>query len=462
MPVGLRLILCVALGLIWATPAAAVIPLGMHRTAGGACASDGHADAPSGTPQFAGLLAGVAFPPTCAVAGVGYRVGPPASQSWTKADAFSWPAANIGYNGTSHILSCNGSIPAGTTIDGLDMWTDGGSVHIQGGCNGLTFTNSRFRGNWAVYPTSGGCNVPFIMDSDSAGLTLRNVEIDGNGRTGLTNCDAAPGALGETVNMVGSGAFVFDHVYVHDGYQHLISWGGNPATVSVKHSVLTGGGFGQGPHTNGNQWVGAVTTSSDYEWNLLYDPQPSIASETFTAVCTAPNQVVLTVVAHQANFLVNQHLTGGCFAGTALITAVADDANGGSAGSPPDHVTLTLAATVTTNASTTAASPDLYPGGIGGGGMIRYVNNGGAGVMTNGIISHNVFYSAGPVRPSTYAIECGGDPAPATTINDVLAVNDNHYLPAGVSGGFYTASGCTNVTGAGNTRMDTGATVAVP
>jgi hypothetical protein len=445
------LILVIAVGWWPSQAAAAKILKPAEAAAPAGCADDGHLGAPAGRPQFLGLLSDVRFRPPCAVAGVDYRVGPAATQVFKLPTDRGALPAGVTYNPKTHVVGCSGT--NGAVIDGVDFATHGASIDIDG-CNDLTIQNSRIRSFWTtpdIQPR--GCSFPIQQENNSNNLTLRNVEVDGGGAAAVANCSKSPAGMGETINLKGTGFWHLDYVYIHDVDQHFINWGGppkgvfTPSTPVLTHSVITGCGYEQGVHCNGMQWVGAITPASRIEWNFFYDPQPSVASGPIPVnFAKGSNQFTLAGGITQGSFRAGVHVTSPAWPGTATVTAV-------------DQTTLVITVNKKSALDGRGAveSPDMYPIGLVL--PIRYVNNGGQGLMRNGTISHNTMYGAGPVVGSGYMIGCGGE---GPNLNDKTIISDNWYDPRGVKGAFLTSRGCTNLTASGNRRMDTGATVAPP
>ena len=193
------------------------------------CADDGSRDAPAGKPQFAGVLPGGLHRSACAVAGVDYRVGPPAGIALKRPGDRGALPAGVLWDPTNHRIRCDGT--SGKVIDGVDLATKGGTLYITGGCNNLTIQNSRIRAFWGTTAMPGGCSFAILQDPDSSGITIRNTEVDGGGAKGSANCAGSPAGSGETIYLRGDGPKIFDHDYFHDADQHFLSFSGGGGNV---------------------------------------------------------------------------------------------------------------------------------------------------------------------------------------------------------------------------------------
>jgi hypothetical protein len=453
----LVVILSIALlgGLAAAASGAPDTSSGAARSA--SCAEDGSTGAPTGKPQFAGLLAGLPHRSACAIAGVDYRVGPPANQVFKRPGDKGALPAGVQYDAVNHRIRCDGT--NGKVIDGIDLATEGGSIYITAGCNNLTIQNSRLRAFWAPHPTPGSCSFAIQQDNGNFGLTIRNTEIDGGGAKGSANCSPSPATTGETIYLRGEGPKILDYVYLHDVDQHFVSFSGpsqgNPtSSVSLRHSVITRCGFSQGVHCNGAQWTGAVTTSTNVEWNLFYDPQPDSPLGPTPAIFgtgSKANQVVVKFAdTTQSSFRVGQSIVSDKLPPGTKVVATQDS------GGRPVTTTIILSRKALSGGQGSIDSPDAYPVGLTI--PIKYANDGDRSVLRNAILSHNTFYGPGPIKGATYAIYCSG-----TT--GYFVAHDNWYSPADMAGLFNVAmANCSpgNRSGAGGMRTDTGAVAPLP
>lgn len=243
---SLLAIICAALSLSAALPAKAAVFISTikgHNVASiSGCAGDGLIGAPFGTPQHPTLLASLAFRPPCAVALVDYRVGPPTNLPVKLITDAGVLPAGFTYDAPSHQVRCDGTdgLVLGSSAYVVDMWTDGGSFNITGGCNNLTIKNLRIREFTAA--TAAGCGWAINQDKTNHGVTLINVEVDGNGVQGGINCGFTNSG-GEAVTLTGWGPKVLDYVWIHDVTQHNISLAGpgtaKAVTLSISGTVAT-------------------------------------------------------------------------------------------------------------------------------------------------------------------------------------------------------------------------------
>src|SRR4051812_28221359 len=106
-----------------------------------ASTSDGSANAPAGTAQFANLVNGYAVRPTWNVAGVDYYVGTPSGT--VLKDPTSISMAGVSVDKSAHIISVSGS---NVTLSGYDFGLNGGwQVNVINNANNVTIQNSHFQ-----------------------------------------------------------------------------------------------------------------------------------------------------------------------------------------------------------------------------------------------------------------------------------------------------------------------------
>ena len=152
----------------------------------------------------------------------------------------------------------------------------------------------------------------------------------------------------------------------------------------------------------------------------------------------------------QSSFREGQLITGDKIAPGTKVVATHDS------GGRPVTTTIILSQKGLETGEGVIDSPNAYPIGLTI--PIKYANDGGQSVLRNAVISHNTFYGPGPIKGTTYAINCSIGLNPAN-VNDGAVMEDNWFSPANAAGLFYPTAICSNRVGGGNRRMDSGALV---
>lgn len=406
----------------------------------GACSQDGSANAPTGTKLYASRRATWAFPPTCLSPDVDYPTG----ADCVNIVCVSPATLTSYYDPALHRIRCDGS--NGLTFQNIDFSLVGGGGFDLTTCNNVTIRNV----NITFYCAQG---TPILQAADSSGVVVDRVSIDGGSRLSSQSCE---GAADEMISLGGTGAKSVTYTRVVNSNQHDITFNcPAPATCTAidRFNSFSRTGFEQGSHGNSLQF-GGLFSSINVDHNYYYNPQPDTALlAPLAAAFTLNSATVDVTVGAQGSFLAGMSITGTRMTGTQTIVSSVDLGGG--------VTRLTISGVATSTGSGTINVPNAYP--IGDTISIRYqAATGGGGNPTglsNGTIIGNVFDGDGPIQGRVYAINAAVDPS---NICDTLAINGNYVNLAGISGGFFTNSGCTNVTGSGNKNLATGAPITVP
>lgn len=436
---------------VMAAPASAV-PLWRRSvgfTALDPCASDGHLDAPAGTPLYASRAAGWAFPPPCQVVDVHFPAGATngCGGCFSPTDLGALPPG-VTYNSARHRVECNGT--NNVTISNLDFTKlvhSGGGILISG-CNNVTIRNVKIFVNCADPEVP----YPIRQQTDSTNIYISKVTIDSDGHAAA----ACFGSVGEFVYLTGSGAQEVTYSRFTQPTQHFITFAcqaGAACTSRFSYNSASAVGQDQGEHTNGGQWLGSFLHTT-YDHNFLLNPQPTFPLEDGVLTLDTINgsreaQGHFAAPIGQSSLLVGMSITSANVPVGTTLTRV-DDAS--------VNPTVQLSQAATTSASGVPAGIlNAYP--IGMTTAVNYAIQGATSSSFDAVISDNVFDCSSPIKGGTYAIKVAGDPGAGVNVDGVQVLR-NYFCPVGYSGGFLqVAPGVLNLTVAGNKRLDTGETV---
>jgi hypothetical protein len=421
---------------------AATLITAQPAAAAAGCADDGHAGAPAGKPMYAARRAAWAHPPPCLVPDVDYADGPDSTAVLVNPSTARLPAF-LRWNAKEHRLDCGGG-GNNIVIQNYDFsLVPGGSGGILiNGCDNVTISNVKI-----VLNCNDPAHVPYPVRQlpNSTNIAITKVSVDAGG----TRCQD------ETFYLNGAGTQSITYSKVTNALEHNITFAcPSTCTAIAKYNSFSGTGFAQGVHANGIQFLGQQYTSYDLSHNYWFNPQPSRPLEASANLTIDTTKGSPMVTLHFAGAITQTSLLDGMTITSANLPAGTKLATHSTTN--PQTIRLTQKATATASGAS-AAIPNAYPAGLAS--PIRVVAQGTA-PMLGGKINGNVFDGDGPIRPGTNAIACGGGPGVEIKGGQVQG---NYFNPAGYQAGFWTRdTHCLNLAGAGNKRLDTGATIPAP
>lgn len=423
-----------------------------HRGVSTACSEDGHTGAPTGaTVLYAARRAAWGAPPPCLIPDVDYAVGPDNDCASCVSPALASLPSGWSWNAGLNRLDCSGAA-SGSRVHHLDFTKlsgSGGGILING-CDNVTIDNIKMTRDC----TNPGQPFPLKQLANSSGITITKAWLDGGSVAGAA---CGGGGDGEEIYLAGPGPKVVTYSRVINAAEHDVTFVCNGSDTSyARYNSFSATGYSQGAHDNGVQWLGTCI-GADESWNYWYNPQPFVALDAAAGLTIDTNSGLFSVTLHFAAGITQSSLLEGMAitsanlqSGTTLINP-----------SPTPPFTATLSKTATGTASgVPAAVPNAYPIGLVN--PIRVANQSATGQMINVVLTGNVFDGDGPIKPGTNAISCGGD-GTGLEVNGLVA-NQNYWLPAGYSGGFFLqAAFCINtVPSTTNKRLDDGTTITFP
>jgi hypothetical protein len=247
-----------------ATSAPATGTITVTAPPAGAVYADGAANAPAGTPQLAGVLAGYAVRPPWKVAGVDYAVGVPSNLALK--DPLSIAMAGVSIDASQHIVTVTGS---NVTLNGYNFGLEGGwRINLATGAKNTIIENDSF---------SMGSTQPVAINASSTSvgdLTVLNCSFNGNSAN-IPSVRPPPNGsgIGSAINYNGSGTFVAEYNYIHDMPADGIDFSGGTVTPTVKYNVFKNLGTTPGAHPDPVQFYGDAVTNAQIDFNTIYSPQ---------------------------------------------------------------------------------------------------------------------------------------------------------------------------------------------
>ena len=219
---------------------------------------DGSNAAPAGTPQYPDLLNNNAYvkKPDWKVAGVHYRVGPPAGQVFKDPATAELPAGVV-RNVSGKTLTISG---ANVTLDGfkLDGW------QILPNAAGFKLINSK-----------GIANRPFTNSGmiHASRPAARNMVIEYCDLDGGSKLDPKT-PLSAIVYTDGEGDFTVQYCHLKNSVSDLLDMGLNPAYNGQQHPVLRYNvwedvGCAPGAHGDTTQWQCKQVVNLDVSYNTV-------------------------------------------------------------------------------------------------------------------------------------------------------------------------------------------------
>jgi hypothetical protein len=218
---------------------------------------DGAENAPSGRPQFAGLLRGYSARPPWRVAGVDYYVGLPADIQLK--DPLTTSAKGLAIDMANHLIRVTENK---VVLDGYDFSLHGGyGVYILPGIRDTVVTRSKF--------LVGANNVvPIAAEAGAGSLTVSYNTIDGGSHAANGNSDSA-WAL---INFNGSGTFVAKYNVLTNAPFDAIDFNNGTIEPTIEYNLVTNLGHSAGSHPDFVQFVGSAATNSVIAFNTIYQP----------------------------------------------------------------------------------------------------------------------------------------------------------------------------------------------
>lgn len=223
---------------------------------GGTGYQDGSSAAPAGAAQLPSLLNGYAARPPWKVAGVDYAVGVPAGTALKDPATISMPGVSV--NTGNHTVSVTGN---NITLNGYDFGLAGGwAVIAYPNATNTTIENSHFRvGSNGQVPVQAGAGV--------GDLTLLYDTFDGASSTNSS--------VWTMVNYNGSGTFTSEYNSFVNAPADAIDFSANKLTSIVKYNLFDNLGTLPGSHPDSVQNVANISNNSVFEFNTVYQPNPS-------------------------------------------------------------------------------------------------------------------------------------------------------------------------------------------
>jgi hypothetical protein len=320
----------------------------METTRAGSVDASQAAAASNGTPQLPDLLAGYAARPAWQVAGVDYAVGVPVGT--TLKDPAAIAMAGVSVDAAQHTVYVTAS---NVTLDGYDFGLAGGySVVINSGVTNTVIENSSFQA---------GSNqlVPIQAHSGAGDVTIQHCSIDGGGGSG--------GAVYALVSYDGSGTLTAQYNSFTNAPADAIDFSSGNLTYVVKNNLFENLGTSPGSHPDSIQEYGGNSTNSVFDFNTLYQPNPSgmqgIQLGAQGGSTIANTQIENnTVVAKGPAIDMSYSIAVAQAAGSPIVGATVSDNYIDASGAygpfyPPSGSDLTFVGNVNLNTGTDFASP---------------------------------------------------------------------------------------------------------